>query len=184
MRKNLASLLLVITALVGCVCGAKGSSLMPDETLENALAYRGPRVEAFRSSQPKDCPYFLFTRDGIGYLKTFALSLVKDERTHKAPAKIIDGAFPDDWWLRPSFLKPDNGWTKITQEEAQRLWGASKERYASGWHFLTFDVHSDYNGESNIYHVDLQFDPNGMTTAYRIRGIGISNAKWMTASTR
>jgi len=178
MSKN-SSVLLAIIALLGSVCGSSGAAPLPDETLENALDYRGPHAEAFKSLQKEDCPYFLLTKDGIGYLKTSALSLLDDERPHKTTTKLVDG-LPDDWWLRPSFLKSDNGWTKITKDEAHKLWGDAKERFASGWHFFTFDVRAAYNGEANTYHVDLQFDPKGGATAYRIRGIGINKAKWVT----
>lgn len=178
MRKTLTRLLLVLSAITTSVCAARSASPIPDDVLEDQLAYRGPHVEAFRTVRAKNSPYFLLTQDGTGYLKTFALSFVKSERPSSVPAKIIEGAFPSDWWTRPSFLKPDSGWTKITMESAQTLWGASKERYASAYHFYTFDVHSEFNGEANIYHVDLEFDQNRMATAYRIRGIGLNNAKW------
>lgn len=174
------SIFVIVSGLifVGVVTQSIASNPMPDETVDNRLLYVGPHIEAFKTSSGDECPYFLLTTGGTGYLKSRKLSLVKEERPHSAPPAVVEGNFPDDWFLRKSFLKADDGWEKLTKAEADRMWQERSEHTAHR-RFISYDISSEFNGESNIYHLDLQFGTQ-VPVAYRLRGIGITNPKWIS----
>lgn len=87
-------------------------------------------------------------------------------------------SFKKDWVDRTSF-KSENGWTQLTFSHAKQFWGEPRKHLVNGHEFYTFDAQSDWNGEANIYHLDLEFVMCNQIKAYRIRGIGIQNPKWI-----
>jgi len=81
-----------------------------------------------------------------------------------------------DWKRRTSFLKPGVGWVQLSLHDASDLWGQPRKNPG----FYTFDAHNVWNGEPNIYHLDLKFGNDDVISAYRVRGVGIGNAQWIT----
>jgi hypothetical protein len=81
-----------------------------------------------------------------------------------------------DWKRRTSCVKHGIGWVQLSLEDATDLWGQPKNKRE----FYTFDAHSHSQGEPNIFHLDLKFNKDNVISAYRIRGIGIENAQWIT----
>jgi hypothetical protein len=84
-----------------------------------------------------------------------------------------------DWTERMSFLQPGIGWTMLSLDEAKKLWGDPVERIIFHRKFYTFDAHSKYLGEEDIFYLDLEFDDRKLIKAYRVRGIALSNPKWI-----
>lgn len=70
----------------------------------------------------------------------------------------------------------------FSPEFAEKYWG--KSRTSVDGTYITFDVWgalvSD-NREKNLFHIDTKFK-NGRMAYYRLRGIGISNPKWINCS--
>jgi hypothetical protein len=91
-----------------------------------------------------------------------------------------------DWKRRTSFIKrgkyDEKIWTQLTFEDARNLWGEPRKNYDSRGPgaFFTFDASNSSNLEPNIYHLDFKFDANHVVCAYRVRGIGIGTAQWIT----
>lgn len=75
-------------------------------------------------------------------------------------------------------LNDHRAWTKLNLKTATDIWGPSRKHELSGRTFYTFDAYGT-NGEKNIFHIDLQFDKFDQVSGYRVRGIGICNAKWI-----
>lgn len=69
---------------------------------------------------------------------------------------------------------------KLTFNTAKQLWGEPQHYKLSDFDFYTFDAHSVFGQEENIYHLDLRFDNSENLTKYRVRGIGIFNPKWVS----
>ncbi len=113
---------------------------------------------------------------GTGHLQSHCRSSKKFPR--KAPAKTKESVIVD-WTIRTSFLKPKNGWTKLSIEEAEELWGKPRKHSIFDRTFFTFDARNMESSEPNIYHLDLSFGKTGLLNAYRVRGIGISNPQWV-----
>jgi len=116
---------------------------------------------------------------GQGHLQSFATS----DNKH-LPVKIEGSSIILDWRERTSYFIKGKGWTQLTMEGAKDLWGEPKKHVVSDHPFYTFDAHSTWNGEENLYHLDLAFDKDGLIMGYRVRGIGISNPQWVTNPTQ
>ncbi len=62
----------------------------------------------------------------------------------------------------------------LTIEEATKLWGTPTKSF----NYQTFDLVTT-NGKHSTYHLDVEFTATWIA-AYRVRGIGITNPKWIT----
>ena len=94
------------------------------------------------------------------------------------------------WDDRIGFPDPQtNRWRLLTLTDSTVFWGSAHKHLVGGRKFFTFDVKSvkldkvldEPIDEENLYHLDLSFDGSGVITAYRIRGIGVSNPEWISA---
>ena len=79
-----------------------------------------------------------------------------------------------------SYLVEGQGWTQLSLEGAKKLWGEPRKHVVNDHPFYTFDAHSTWNGEQNLYHLDLAFANDARIMGYRIRGIGIIHPEWVT----
>jgi len=73
------------------------------------------------------------------------------------------------------FLKEGVGWSRLSLVDAKHLWG--KPRVHSDYY--SFDARNSHHGEENIFHIDLSFDDKSFVKSYRVRGIQISDPKWI-----
>lgn len=114
----------------------------------------------------------LVDKKGIGHVQTYAVPLSNNKRT--------DDRIFLDWKARTSFIKFSQtgarNWTQLNLKDAIMLWGEPRKNL----NFYTFDANNTWNGEPNIYHLDFKFNNNGIISAYRVRGIGIAHAQWVT----
>lgn len=136
-------------------------------------------------SYPSSQPYQLSNKDG-STASNFNVYIDRNRTGHLQSRQIKDlarylkegSSFKKDWVDRTSF-KSENGWTQLTLSHAKQFWGEPRKHFVYGHEFYTFDAQSDWNGEANIYHLDLEFVMGNQIKAYRIRGIGIQDPKWI-----
>jgi hypothetical protein len=74
-----------------------------------------------------------------------------------------------------TFFKKDGGKTRLTLDEATRLWGTPR-RHSN---YYTFDARNFHHGEENIFHLDFLFDKEGYVESYRLRGIELGYPTWL-----
>lgn len=63
--------------------------------------------------------------------------------------------------------------------DAARFWGEGVKHESREGSYFTFDAVNEQRGESNVYHLDFKPAQEGSIVAYRLRGIGITNPKWI-----
>jgi hypothetical protein len=95
-------------------------------------------------------------------------------------------AFPIDTWFRKTAVSTvlEDGYIQTSAmpfSEALEFWGKPRGHENA---FLSFDAHTDSTGEPEVFHLDLEFNKGLGLTGYRIRGMGISNPKWVWAFKR
>lgn len=149
----------------------------PDVLTESSLAYRsGPyKLDTLlHREHPFDSFAISVDQTGSGHLQSYAVGPSKHPPAMK-------GSVILDWKERTSYYKEGKSWTQLTLEGAKELWGQPRKHIVYDHPFYTFDAHSTWNGEENLYHLDLGFDKNGLIMGYRVRGIGIFNPQWVTA---
>jgi hypothetical protein len=148
----------------------------PDGVTEANLSYRcGPYILDTLLHQPYPFSSFAIQvdRTGSGHLQSY----VDPHRVTKMPD--MKDSIILDWTERTSYLTEDKTRTPLSIEGARKFWGEPR-KYVVGDHpFYAFDAYSTSNGEKNLYHLDLGFTKDGIIMAYRVRGIGISNPKWI-----
>lgn len=151
------------------------SAPIPDSAYEEAILYQGNHSVVLRAknNQPIEVgsqpAFFLLVSEGTGYLADFGSS-----------PTIGSEGFPEGSgaWNIGASLNKHVSWTRLTREKSQELWGEPVERTVRP-RLTSFDVFGKCNEETNLYHVDVNFDRDGNARSYRIRGIGISKAKWI-----
>lgn len=167
-----------ITLLLAALCIANScfaNCPLPDPELENAIHYRNGYA-TYLDPNDQALPFYLnVVSSGTGYLvdlEPFSRGIVSPYRNEVAPA-----------WLTEDQCKKSIAWTKLQRSVAARLWGKEKKIAVPGAlpvGFWTFDVPARLNGESNIYHLDFYIDENtDCPYMYRVRGIGITDAKFI-----
>lgn len=87
---------------------------------------------------------------------------------------------PPGWSDRVSFYKDGLGWTKLTLEDAKKIFGEPRLRGVGKTQFYTFDAFVTVQREQQLFHIDLRFNSQGIIESYRIRGIGIRNPQWVS----
>jgi hypothetical protein len=151
---------------------AEAQSPVPDTDLEGALLYK-PLYGSCLVASPKTLPFFLAVDEsGTGHFADFAAS-----------DKLAPNGVSESWQLSKKFLdlEKNKAWTQLSRCRAEELWDKPEGHCLSGAtipYFYTFEATGSYNGERNIYHLDLQFGPDGKIFAYRVRGIGIFAPSW------
>jgi hypothetical protein len=151
---------------------AEAQSPVPDTDIEGALLYK-PLYASCLVTGPKTLLFFLAVDEsGTGRLADFAPS-----------DKLASNGVPDTWALSNKFLdlEKNKAWTQLSRARAEELWGKPEGHCLAGAtvpYFYTFEAIGTYNGERNIYHLDLRFAPDEKVFAYRVRGIGISAPCW------
>lgn len=111
--------------------------------------------------------------DGIAHLQS-------KDRVHAPKREEQDIGRPPGWSDRVSFYKEGLGWTKLTFEDAKKIFGEPRLRGMSKTLFYTFDTFVTVQREKQLFHLDLRFDSAGTIESYRIRGIGIRNPTWVS----
>jgi hypothetical protein len=148
----------------------------PDSVTESNLAYRaGAYILDTLGHQPYPFGSFAIQVDGEGegHLQAHAT------RNGRLPV-MTKGVIISDWTERTSYFIKGKGWTQLSLEGAKNLWGEPRKHVVNDHPFYTFDAHSTWNGEENLYHLDLAFTKDGVIMGYRVRGIGIFNPQWVT----
>lgn len=159
---------LVIFFLLSIVAQAR--SPIPDKPFEDALLYRNGYTSVLSLNS---IPFFLHVSSaGTGYLADSN----NVQQTGPTAPRTLSGS-------QDSFnLDKNRAWTKLSKTAAIEIWGKPQEHCSAGatlpW-FYTFDAEGSFNSERNLYHIDLRFDAREIVFAYRIRGIGICDAKWV-----
>lgn len=124
-------------------------------------------------------PYNSFTvvpdKAGVGHIQSGCMTCREFPRDLKLER--IDTIL-SDWAERIKFLSPEKGWVPLTSEAAREIWGRP---FIHG-KFDTFDVESIWNGETNLYHIDLLYEKSHVVKAYRVRGIGIISPTWVNSN--
>jgi len=167
----------VIILALALMLPSRATGPIPDTALDAAILYK-PGHASILVAPPKSLPFFLLVDDsGIGRLVDF----IGD------PLKLASNGVPKNWAKSKEFLDLTNNkvWTHLTLTQAVEMWGKPRDHFLAGGnskYFSTFDAYGSFNKEPNIYHLDLRFDPNEKLFSYRVRGIGICNAKWITSS--
>ena len=153
----------------------------PDGVTEASLRYRsGPYILDTLGHQSYPFGSFAITvdRSGQGHLQSY----IDPHRVGKMPDRNVDSIILD-WTERTSYLIDGKGRTQLSLEGAKTLWGQPRKHVVNDHPFYTFDAHCTWDGEPNIYHLDLGFTKDGQIMAYRVRGIGIFNPQWVTNPT-
>lgn len=79
-----------------------------------------------------------------------------------------------------SIFKSSSGWSKLTLDDASKIFGKPRKKINEESIFYTFDVSSsEPYMEKQLYHIDMKFGTGSVATAYRLRGIGIPNPQWI-----
>ena len=152
-----------------------------DTVTESSLRYEsGPYILQTLGNQPYPFGTFDITvdRNHQGHLQSY----IDPHRVPKMP-KMKDSIILD-WTERTSYLVDGKGLTQLSLAGAKTLWGEPRKHVVNEHPFYTFDAHSTWDGEKNIYHLDLGFTKDGLIMGYRVRGIGILNPKWVTNPTQ
>ena len=129
-----------------------------------------------------DKPHYPFAHFVISYRPVEGVAhLVSQDGTH-APTheKRNIGRLPD-WVERVGFYKEGAGWSKLTLEDAKKIFGEQRLRGIGKTQFYTFDAFVTVQRERQLFHLDLRFDSQGIITSYRVRGIGIRNPQWISS---
>lgn len=165
----------VLTALF-CSSALCARSPIPDSAYEDAILYRGNHSVLLYSMQNQPIKvdsrpsFFLLVSQGTGFLANFDYG--------NRPIG-VNGTPDGSAALNVAHdLDENTAWTQLTEDGAKKLWGEPSKRTARPI-LTTFDVLGKFNEERNLYHVDLNFDKSSNVFGYRIRGIGIGNAKWI-----
>jgi len=151
---------------------AIASSPIPDSAWEDAILYRCDHSVTLYTAEKKtltatsDLPLALIVKNGTGFLVDIPLLRQGEDGRPSATANIV------------AELNEHRSWLKLTLKTCEQIWGepAFKTRPIL---MTCFDVHGIGNGEKNLYHLDLRFRDSGYAIKYRIRGIGITNPKWI-----
>ena len=140
---------------------------IPDSALEDDILYRTQHASLL-VSPPKKLPFYLLVSEGTGYFVDFG-----------EPKRLAPNGVPEDWGAKNLPVRVDKlTWPTLSRSDADILWGAP--HHVPGNPFLSiYDATGTWNTESNIYHLDLIFDKQDMLHQYRVRGIGITNSKWL-----
>ncbi len=106
--------------------------------------------------------------------------LISQDKVHapKREARSL-GRLPD-WSDRISFFREGPGWTKITLNDARKIFGEPMVRGVGETQFFAFDAYATVQKEKQLFHLDLRFGGDGAISSYRVRGIGIRNPQWVT----
>lgn len=152
------------------------ASVPLDGVLDDLLLYK--RGYACALSPLKSTSVFLLAdENGTGYLADFGD--LGREHPNGVPVKLLANGAPDDWiaTMKNFDLNSHKAWTKLNLKMATEIWGAPRKHLKRN--FYSFDAHGTCNQEENIYHIDFRFDRFDQVLGYRVRGIGICNAKWI-----
>ncbi|MBJ7900936.1 MAG: hypothetical protein GC158_13705 [Cyanobacteria bacterium RI_101] len=169
------SLLLYLLVVSMCLTHA---SVPIDGALDGILLYK--HGHACSLASPNDSiPFFLVVdQSSVGYLADYCASNRKFPSG--APIAMLPNGVPRDWIeiMKNFALNNHRAWTKLDLKTATEIWGSPKEHRKRN--FYTFDAGGiATSDEKNLYHIDLQFDNFDQVSGYRVRGIGICNAKWV-----
>jgi hypothetical protein len=148
---------------------------------ESSLRYEnGPYILETLGNQPYPFGSFAISVDQNrqGHLQSY----IDPHRVPKMPK--MKNSIILDWTERTSYLVDGKGLTQLSLEGAKILWGEPRKHVVNDHPFYTFDAHSTWDGEKNIYHLDLGFTKDGLIMGYRVRGIGILNPQWVTSPTQ
>lgn len=177
MRRKLVFVLITLFIVATTVGRSLEASVPLDGILDESLLYK--RGYACSLADPKSIAFFLLINEtGVGYLAD--MGNFPRNFPCGPEVKRMENGVPGDWIeIMKSFsLNNHRAWTKLNFKTATTIWGQSRKHSLSGRTFYTFDAYGT-NGEKNIFHVDLQFDKFDQVSGYRVRGIGICNAKWV-----
>lgn len=160
----------VVSAILLDSNGTMANCPLPDPEKEDIILYRNGYTAVLGPAE-SELPFCLkVSSDGTGYLVDLK-GLQAGESTFA------------------SFSSEDSNrscvWKYLSKSVCERNWGKLKKLEVKGAlpvDFVSFDVPSERIGEKNIYHLDLVFnEKTGLPFIYRVRGIGIDNAKFIQA---
>ena len=155
-------LLAILTVGLCCVLIPVAANSPNDE-----IQYRHSYASLLASPEKNLSFYLLVTDAGTGYFVNIG-----------HPKRLLKNGVPSDWEHRAANIDQlDKAWTELSKSKAEK-WGPPHHVLAAS--LGTYDARGSFNGEENLYHLDLIFDKNDMLYLYRVRGIGIREAKWVT----
>lgn len=158
----------------------------PSAGIENSLSYNKYSCDLHDNyTNGNGQAAFCLIVDGSGTGHMQSREGIKALRSSdKKYSDLVDGELIKDWKSRTCTNSTNHSRTPLSSAEAIKLWGTPRKHTVYTKTFYTFDAHGIFDGEENIYHLDLSFDKSENLDGYRIRGIGIKNAVWVTASTQ
>lgn len=172
----------ISTILVSTNPQARANSPLSDQELEDAILYRNGHASLLTIEPQKSIPFYLLVSEsGTGFLMDFPA------HDKSATLRLEPNGVPSSWGhdkANPEASK-QVAWTRLSSSEAKTLWGKPRNYSMAGStsvYFETYEVHGSFNGENNIYHLDLRFNKaTDRPFEYRVRGIGITNPKFIPA---
>ena len=143
---------------------------LPDPEKEDIIQYPNGYTAALGPSEAK-LPFCLkVSIDGTGYL----VDLNGFQAKQGSSANVSSEEY-----------NRSHIWRDLSKTVCEKNWGKLKKLEIEGAlpvDFVTFDVPSVRIGEKNIYHLDVVFnEKTWLPFLYRVRGIGINNAKFIQA---
>lgn len=161
--------------------GAESDPGFRDSLIESKLLYRKYSAELKGGRSFRGLPLFVVKVNsaGVGHLQTNIIQANGLPRSEAASTETNIEGLLKHWRERVSFPS-ESGWKQLSFDDAEALWGSPRKYIVREKEFYTFDAKNESGEEENIYHLDLQFGNNNVIDAYRIRGIGITNPRWVT----
>lgn|GEM_PF-3354544 len=159
-----------ISAILLYANGAFANCPLPDPEKEDIIQYRNG-YSAVLSPPEAKLPFCLkVSSDGTGYLV--------DSNGLQTDESFFANVSTEE-------CNRSHVWKDLSKTVCEKNWGKLKKLQIKGAlpvDFATFDVPSERIGERNIYHLDIVFnEKTWLPFLYRIRGIGINNAKFIQA---
>lgn len=151
------------------------SSPIPDSAWEDEILYRCNHSVTLYTADKKaltvtsEPPLALIVKNGTGFLVDISL-LPQDKDGRPLPNANI-----------PAQLNAHRSWLKLTLKTCEKLWSEPIPKTRPIL-MTCFDVAGIGNNEKNLYHLDFRFADSGNALKYRVRGIGISQPKWIRHS--
>ena len=127
------------------------------------------------SSELPSAAFYVVNIDGVGHLasRNPGSNPIRKQIYNQDKNLLV-------WEERISFYQPGKGFNKLTLEDAKKLFGKPDKRGDGKSVYYSFHVLTEpTDDEQQLYHVDLKFGIGDSIASYRIRGIGISDPKWI-----
>jgi hypothetical protein len=151
---------------------ARGAAPTPDPEANDAILYRNGYATALAKNAEKKLGFYLkVDKQGSGRFVDYGTNV----------QHLMANGVPEDWSARKEPVKSEAVWLTLTKDKAREVWG-EPHGTAVRPGMVVFDASGVYDGENNLYHVDLQFDQADKAFRYRVRGIGITEPKWIGLS--